>query len=196
MINIVLVTHNPKKKVELDALLNSSGIEFLTLKDVSYTKEINEPFHTLEENAIHKAKTVFEATGYPCIADDSGLFVDALNGEPGVFSARYAGEPSNDLNNIQKLLSEMKNKPNKEAYFQTVVAFVDKDCEKIFVGEIRGKIIEVPRGTSGFGYDPVFVPDNHNDTFAELDSNYKNSISHRYKAVSQLVKFFNQRFNR
>lgn len=166
-----------------------SSIELLSLDEISFNDEIEETADTIEGNALLKAKTIFEKTGINCFADDSGLLIDALNGAPGVYSARYAGEQKNDQDNMQKLLHELNGKPNRNAHFKTVMALIIDGQEYLFEGKIEGKIITEKLGTNGFGYDPIFVPDGNNETFAQLDSETKNKISHRARALQKMLEF-------
>lgn len=185
---LIFATHNKNKAKEVKSIM-PSFIELLSLDDINFHDEIDETASTLEGNALLKAKTIFEKTGINCFADDSGLLVDALNGEPGVYSARYAGEQKNDQDNMQKLLHELNDKPNKNAHFKTVMALIIDGKEHLFEGKIEGKIITEKLGSNGFGYDPIFVPDGYNETFAQLDSETKNKISHRARALQKMLEF-------
>jgi XTP/dITP diphosphohydrolase len=185
---LIFATHNKNKAKEVKSLM-PSFIELLSLDDINFHDEIDETASTLEGNAILKAKTIFEKTGINCFADDSGLLVDALNGEPGVYSARYAGEQKNDQDNMRKLLHELNDKSNRNAHFKTVMALIIDGKEYLFEGKIEGKIITEKLGSNGFGYDPIFVPDRYNETFAQLDSETKNKISHRARALQKMLEF-------
>lgn len=185
---LIFATHNKNKAKEVKSLM-PDFIELLSLDDINFHTEIEENASTLEGNALLKAKTIFEITGINCFADDSGLLVDALNGEPGVYSARYAGGQKSDEDNMQKLLHELQNKSDRNAHFKTVMALIIDGKEYLFNGKIEGKIISEKRGNNGFGYDPIFVPDGYNETFAQLDSATKNKISHRAKALKKLLDF-------
>jgi len=185
---------NNKNKIKEIQLLVPNDIQILSLEDIGCTEEIPETADTIEGNAILKANYVTEKFGYDCFADDSGLEVDALNGEPGVFSARYAGEPKNDDNNMNKLLSNLKDKTNKKANFKTVICLNYKGNQHLFTGIINGKIIDEKIGNNGFGYDPVFVADGYSKTFAELSIEEKSNISHRGIAVKQLIEFLKNSF--
>lgn len=185
---LIFATHNKNKAKEVKSLMPES-IELLSLDDINFHTEIEENASTLEGNALLKAKTIFEKTGINCFADDSGLLVDALNGEPGVYSARYAGGQKSDEDNMQKLLHELQNKSDRNAHFKTVMALIIDGKEYLFDGKIEGKIISEKRGNNGFGYDPIFVPNGYNETFAQLDSETKNKISHRAKALKKLLDF-------
>lgn len=180
---------NNKNKIKEIQLLVPDSIQILSLEDIGCTEDIPETADTIEGNAILKANYVTEKYGYNCFADDSGLEVDALNGEPGVFSARYAGEPKNDENNIDKLLVNLKNIENKKANFKTVICLNSKGKQHLFTGIINGQIIEKRIGTNGFGYDPIFIADGYEKTFAELTLEEKSTISHRGIAVKKLIDF-------
>ena len=180
---------NNKNKIKEIQLLVPNDIQILSLEDIGCVEEIPETADTIEGNAILKANYVTQKYGYDCFADDSGLEVDVLNGEPGVFSARYAGEPKNDDNNINKLLSNLKDKTDRKANFKTVICLNLNGEQQLFTGIINGKIIEEKIGKNGFGYDPVFVADGYSKTFAELSIVEKSSISHRGIAVKKLVHF-------
>ena len=191
---IVLATNNPNKIREVKEILNGFGIEILTLKDLGIEIEIEEDQDTFEGNARKKAHTIFNLTKLPTIADDSGLMVDQLNGAPGVYSSRYAGEEHNYEKNNQKLLQELRDKPKPHrAKFICVINFKSETDDQLFVGEVEGEIVDFPRGTNGFGYDPLFKPDGFDVTYAELPSEIKNKISHRYKA---LLKFRDYLFDK
>ena len=180
---------NNKNKIKEIQLLVPSTIQILSLDDIGCTEDIAETADTIEGNAMLKANYVTEKYGYDCFADDSGLEVQALNGEPGVFSARYAGEPKNDENNIAKLLTNLKDVKNKKANFKTVICLNSKGKQHLFTGIINGKIIEERIGNNGFGYDPIFVADGYQKTFAELTLEEKSNISHRGIAVKELITF-------
>jgi XTP/dITP diphosphohydrolase len=193
--SIVIATHNPHKREELFRILKNdlqSNIEILTLDDIHPPiGDIEETGLTLEDNALIKALAVHEKTGLPTIADDTGLEVDALDGAPGVFSARYSGENASYHSNVTKLLSEMEVKTDRKAKFSTVIAFIDEKNEQhFFRGEVEGEIAITHRGTNGFGYDPVFVPEGQLKTFAEMTSEEKNWISHRSRALRKFAEFF------
>ena len=173
-------------------LLVPSNITILSLEDIGCDVDIPETANTIEGNAILKANYVTENYGYPCFADDSGLEVDALNGAPGVYSARYAGEERDDNKNIDKLLFELSEKANRKANFKTVIALNLNGEQHLFTGIIDGKIIHERKGTNGFGYDPIFIADGYEITFAEMSIEEKSTISHRGKAVKQLISFLNQ----
>ena len=185
---LIFGTHNQNKLKEVKQLVPAS-IELLSLADINFTDDIEETAPTIEGNALLKAKTIYAKTNVNCFADDSGLLVDALNGAPGVYSARYAGEQKNDQDNIIKLLQELSGKQSRKAHFKTVMALIINGNEYLFEGIINGKIIHEKRGNSGFGYDPIFVPDGYDQTFAELSAEAKNSISHRSIALKKLIAF-------
>jgi XTP/dITP diphosphohydrolase len=187
---LIFATHNKNKIKEVRSLIPNS-INLLSLDDINLLTEIEETESTIEGNALLKAKTIYEQTGINCFADDSGLLVDALNGAPGVYSARYAGEQKNDQDNIQKLLYELNNETNRNAQFKTVMVLIIDGKDYSFEGTIQGKIITEELGTNGFGYDPIFVPDGYTETFAQLNSETKNSISHRGIALKKLINFVN-----
>ena len=185
---LVFATHNNHKLKEVQQLLPDS-IELLSLNDIGCTDEIPETGQTLEENAKIKADFVTQNYGYDCFSDDTGLLVDALDGRPGVYSARYAGEQKSAKDNMVKLLSELHGKTNRKAYFKTVIHLNQAGDSFIFEGRVDGVITEVEQGTAGFGYDPIFKPDGYNQTFGELSAETKNSISHRGRAIQKLVHF-------
>ena len=185
---IILATHNADKRKEMMAALADLKVEILSLVDFPNVGEIVEDGETLTENAIIKAKTVFEITGIPAISDDTGLSVDALDGAPGVYSARYAGENATYTDNVDKLLDEMKDVPvqHRGAQFETVMVYFDKDTELIAKGVVKGQIADTPKGVGGFGYDPVFYTLEQERTFAEMTILEKNQISHRGIALRNL----------
>jgi XTP/dITP diphosphohydrolase len=185
---LVFASNNHNKIKEIQLLVPNS-IEIVSLKDIGCYEDIPETADTIEGNAILKANYVTEKYGFNCFADDSGLEIDALNGEPGVYSARYAGEPKDDSKNIDKVLENLKDKTNKKANFKTVICLNIDGKQSLFTGIINGKIIENRVGDNGFGYDPIFVANGYSKTFAELSIEEKAAISHRGKAVKQLVDF-------
>ena len=188
MNRLVLATHNTHKAEELQHMLNGTGIAVLTLDAFPDIGEIEEDANTLEDNALKKARAVHHSTQLPSLADDTGLEVFHLNGEPGVYSARYAGENATYADNVRKLLAALHNLPQnlRGARFRSVLAFVTHDSEKIVEGVCDGEIIDVPRGTEGFGYDPIFLPRGHTQTFAEMNMQLKNSVSHRAQAFMKM----------
>jgi XTP/dITP diphosphohydrolase len=187
---LVFATHNLNKLKEVKEMV-PEGIEILSLSDINCTEEIEETGTTLEENARIKVTYVKDHYGYDCFSDDSGLEIDSLNGAPGVYSARYAGEDKNNDNNIKKVWKNLKDKENKSGQFRTIIAADIKGKKSLFEGIIRGTLINEKRGDGGFGYDPIFVPTGHSKTFAELEKKVKNIISHRAKAFSFFVKDLN-----
>lgn len=187
---LIFATHNKNKLKEVKSLMPSS-ITLLSLDDINFQNEIDETSTTIEGNALLKAKTIYKQTGINCFADDSGLLVDALNGAPGVYSARYAGKHKNDEDNLQKLLFDLRNKETRTAHFKTVMALIIDGKEYQFEGIVNGKIISEKNGTNGFGYDPIFVPNGYTETFAQLSSEIKNTISHRARALQKMLAFIN-----
>ena len=189
--DLVFATHNLNKLQEVQSLL-PKYVHLLSLADIGCTEEIPETEKTLEGNALIKANYVFSKYGYNCFADDTGLLVDALNGAPGVYSARYAGSGSTAEDNIKKLLSALQNTSGRTAHFKTVIALQLSGKSHLFSGTIDGEITSDTQGTGGFGYDPIFKPKGFDKTFAELPLTVKNSISHRGKALKKLSAFLNQ----
>jgi XTP/dITP diphosphohydrolase len=185
---LIFATNNQYKVDEIRSIL---GEEFMiiSLKEAGIDIDIPEPFLTLEANASQKSKTIRELTHQNCFSEDTGLEVDALHGEPGVKSARYAGEGKNFSANIEKLLANMQGKEDRKARFRTVISLIWNDKEYLFEGVSEGKIIETPKGEGGFGYDPVFVPDGSKKTFAEMELAEKNKYSHRRIATNKLIEF-------
>lgn len=188
---IVFATNNPNKIFEIQSML-PNNIIIISLESIGCLEEIEETALTIEGNAILKAEYITQKYGFDCFADDTGLEVDALNGAPGVFSARYAGENKNANDNMNKLLSNLKNNPNRKAQFKTVIALNLSGKQYLFTGIAKGEITREKRGSMGFGYDPIFQPETQNKTFAELDLAIKNKISHRGKATQDLIDFLNQ----
>ena len=180
---------NNKNKIKEIQLLVPASIEIVSLEDIGCTEDIPETADTIEGNAILKANYVTEKYGLNCFADDTGLEVQALNGAPGVYSARYAGEPKDDTNNMNELLFQLEKETNRNANFKTVIALNLNGKQELFVGMIFGKITREKVGTNGFGYDPIFVAEGYEKTFAELDMEEKSNISHRGIAVKQLITF-------
>ena len=186
---LFLASGNRHKIEELRQLLEPLGYKLTSTLDLADAPEVEEDQSTLEGNALKKARFWHSKTGLPAIADDTGLEVDALNGRPGVYSARYAGENATDSDNVDKLLKELSGESNRLARFRTVVAFVNGDEEHHFEGVCEGEIISERMGDKGFGYDPVFLPKGYGRTFAELASEEKNEISHRGRALQKFLKF-------
>jgi len=185
---LVFASNNKNKIKEIQLLLPET-IQLLTLEDINCFEDIPETADTIEGNAILKANYVSKNFGYDCFADDTGLEVDALNGEPGVYSARYAGEKKDSNDNMDKLLQNLINKTNRSAQFKTVIALNLDGQQTLFTGIIKGTISKEKRGTNGFGYDPIFVASGYFKTFAELPIAQKSTISHRGLAFNQLIKF-------
>lgn len=185
---IVVATNNAHKLKEIAAILGQE-IELLSLKDIQCFADIPETADTLEGNARQKAMYIYENYGMDCFADDTGLEVEALGGAPGVFSARYAGDGHDSEANMQKLLKELAGKENRKAQFRTVICLIRNGKEHLFEGIVKGEIIQEKRGGAGFGYDPIFVPEGYDLTFAELGDDVKNTISHRARAVEKLCQF-------
>lgn len=190
---IVFATNNSHKLEEIRQILGKS-IEVLSLADINCHEDIPETAPTIEGNAMMKARYVYDKYGTPCFADDTGLEVEALDGAPGVYSARYAGGEGHDSEaNMRKLLHELEGKENRRAQFRTVIALIEqKDGKPVahtFEGKIEGHISDEKRGSSGFGYDPIFVPEGYEQSFAELGNEIKNKISHRARAVARLAEY-------
>lgn len=189
---LVFATNNANKLREIREIM-PSDIEILSLADIHCEGDIPETADTLEGNALIKAHYVYDRFGLDCFADDTGLEVDALGGLPGVHTARYAGPSQDPQANMKKLLAEMKEKVNRNARFRTVIALIEKGEEHLFNGKVDGVITTGPRGTQGFGYDPVFSPEDTGLTFAEMGEENKNLISHRARAVKALLRYLNNR---
>lgn len=189
MDKLVLASQNKNKIEEMRYILSDLGIEVLSALDFPHLEEVEEDLPTLEGNALKKARYVHQQTGIPSLSDDTGLEVDALDGRPGVYSARYSGENATYQENVLKLLSELKGKDERGARFRTVVAFVTDKEEHTFEGFVEGEITTEQTGDGGFGYDPVFKPSGYIETFAELDNSEKNRISHRGRAIQNFVSF-------
>jgi XTP/dITP diphosphohydrolase len=185
---LIFATNNLHKIKEIREMTGSK-IDLLSLNEVNISDDIPENEPTLEGNALYKARYIFQKTGMDVFADDTGLEVYSLNGEPGVYSARYAGESKDSSANITRLLNELKEKTDRRARFRTVIALIFNGKEHLFEGIVEGTIIPDKKGTDGFGYDPVFLPDGYHQTFAEMNLNDKNLISHRANAFSKLLAF-------
>lgn len=188
---LVFATHNQHKLRELQQIIKND-IHLISLDDLNYSTEIEETGNTLVENALLKARFIYERYSISTFADDTGLEIDALKGAPGVYSARFAGEDKSAVKNMNKVLDLMKGLTNRKARFKTVMALVLNGKEFLFEGVVEGNILETPVGTNGFGYDPIFQPMGYSISFAQMDSETKNRISHRGKAVEKLVSFLNQ----
>lgn len=195
---LVLATHNIHKQTEMNFILSRLGVTVIGLDQFPEIKSIEETGTTLIENALIKARTVHEITGLPSLADDTGLEVDALNGAPGVYSARFAGENATYEDNVNKMLIALKGIPydKRRARFRTVLAFVDSKSELSEDGAIEGRIINKARGKDGFGYDPIFKPESYDITFAEMTSEQKNRISHRARALEKMKKILKTYFEK
>lgn len=192
---LVFATANQHKAAEIAAML-PHGYQLLSLKDLDFYDEIEETGATLHENAAIKAKTIFEKYNLPVFADDTGLMVAALDGRPGVYSARFAGPNATYKDNCDLLLAELNHVENRNAYFQTVICFINAEGnEQYFEGTVHGKITKTPSGNQGFGYDPIFQPENSNLTFAEMPSEQKNAMSHRSRAFQAFLAFLNKSKN-
>ena len=187
---LIFATNNANKIFEARHIIKNS-FTLITLQDAGIEIDIPEPHNTLEENATEKSSVIYKLTGKDCFSEDTGLEVDILNGEPGVLSARYAGENKSATKNIEKLLFKLKDKENREAKFRTVLSLIVKGKEYMFEGICRGTIITNPTGMSGFGYDAVFKPSGSNKTLAEMDINEKNKFSHRRHALEKMIGFLN-----
>ncbi len=188
MEKIVFATNNKNKLKEIQLLLDGV-VELVSLADINFNEEIDETETTLEGNALLKARAISEKFGCNVFADDTGLEIEALGGEPGVYSARYAGEPSNSENNMKLVLEKLQSITNRNAQFRTVIALILNGEEFLFEGKVNGEILEKKCGSEGFGYDPIFRPNGYQETFAQLPIAVKNKISHRGLAVKKLVDF-------
>lgn len=191
MKKLIFSTNNEHKLEEARAILGKR-YQILGLNDIEDNIDIPETGETLEENALIKANYLWNTYRYNCFSDDTGLEVEALNNAPGVYSARYAGEQKNSADNVNKLLKELAGVTNRNARFRTVIALILDGKKYIFEGSVKGTIAEFPEGKNGFGYDPVFIPEGYDKTFAELDADIKNKISHRANAIKQLALFLSK----
>lgn len=187
---LVFATNNKHKLQEVRDILGNR-VEVLSLGDINCNDDIPETGTTLEENALIKARWISSKYGCNCFADDTGLEVEALNGAPGVYSARYAGEDCNSLANMEKLLHNLTEKKNRNAQFRTVIALIIKGEEILFDGVVKGEIATEKRGDSGFGYDPIFIPEGYSISFAQMGNEEKNCISHRFRATEKLRNYLN-----
>jgi XTP/dITP diphosphohydrolase len=185
---LIFATNNENKVKEISPFVNDI-FELLTLKQAGIDIQIPEPYDTLEENASEKSKTIYKLTGIDCFSEDTGLETEALNGEPGVKSARYAGEDKAFDKNMDKLLSKLNGIPNRKAQFRTVISLILDGREYLFEGVCKGEIIKEKRGSAGFGYDPIFIPSGAIKTFAEMTIDEKSEFSHRKKALNKLIAF-------
>ncbi|CAN5621148.1 N/A [soil metagenome] len=195
MKEILIASGNDHKVEEISKIMEDFDIKFRNLKEFGDVPEVDENGSTLVENSEKKAREYFLFTGIPCIADDTGLFVEALNGEPGVYSARYSGEGATYRSNCDLLLKNLAGISNRNAEFRSVISYFDGNEILSFEGIVNGAIIETGRGKNGFGYDPLFIPTGLNKTFAELNEEEKNNISHRKRALEKFRKWWEKRKN-
>lgn len=193
MKKLLFGTHNPHKIDEIKQILGND-IQIIGLKELAVKHEVDEIESTLEGNALLKAIGYYNQTNIPCFSDDTGLEVAVLQGAPGVRSARYAGNQATSEDNVQKLLKELHGLESRQARFRTVIAFYDGLEQYTFEGIVNGKIIHSPQGNNGFGYDPIFVPDGYQDTFAQMPSEEKHRISHRAKAMNLFIEYLKESF--
>ncbi|GJM62031.1 MULTISPECIES: non-canonical purine NTP diphosphatase [Persicobacter] len=193
MKEICFATNNPNKIAEIQAMM-PEHIKIISLKDIGCEVELPETQDTLEGNSLQKAQYVFDHFQVACFADDTGLEVHALGGEPGVYSARYAGPQRDSHDNMEKLLVELNGKEDRSAQFRTVITLLNEDGQQQFEGIAKGEIIQELSGEQGFGYDPIFKPENHQVTFAEMDKHQKNKISHRGRAVQKLIEYIKEHY--
>lgn len=200
MQQIVFASNNRHKLAEIVELVEGLPIAIISLKDIGWTDEIPEDHDTFEQNAFQKAMTVFQKTGYACFSDDSGLEVEVLNGLPGVHSARFYLSKYSDVlpherdrYNNQLLLDLMQHATNRKACFRTVICYVEDGVPRYFEGVVRGIIASAPAGSNGFGYDPLFIPEGHNITFAQMSSDQKNALSHRARAMEKFIDYLKSR---
>ena len=187
---LVVATSNKNKVKEIENITPDS-LELLSLKDINCLEDIPETSETISGNALQKAKYIFDNYGYNCFADDTGLEIESLNGAPGIYSARYAGEEKSAEANMKKVLNELDEIKNRSAQFKTVIALVINGEEILFEGKVKGEITTTKSGSEGFGYDPIFKPEGYDITFSEMDLKEKNKISHRGKAVRKLIDYLN-----
>lgn len=194
MRKLIFATQNKNKALEINQLLQKEALGFEVIDATAFgiTEDIPETGATLVDNALQKARYVYEKWGVDCFADDTGLEIEALNGEPGVYSARYAGEARDSVKNMELVLEKLKDKSTRAAKFKTVIALILDGKEYLFEGEVAGKITEALSGKAGFGYDPIFMPEGYEITFAEMDAELKNSLSHRGRAVRDLIRFLSR----
>ena len=190
---LVFATNNKHKLEEIRAILGDK-IELLSLNDINCHDDIPETADTLQGNALIKARYIYDKFGVNCFADDTGLEVDSLGGEPGVYSARYAGEECDPKANMNKLLDNLTEKTDRNAQFRTVIALIIDGEEKLFEGNVKGIISNEKMGDAGFGYDPIFIPEGFFESFAQMSSEMKNSISHRYRATEKLCKYLKENY--
>ncbi len=191
---LVFATNNKHKLQEVRDIVGDM-VEVLSLNDIDCHDDIPETAETLQGNALIKARHIYEKYGLDCFADDTGLEVEALGGEPGVYSARYAGEECNSEANMLKLLQNLTGKNNRNAQFRTVIALIINGEEKLFNGIVKGTISNEKRGESGFGYDPIFIPEGYTESFAQMSGEMKNSISHHFLATKQLSDYLKENYD-
>ncbi len=189
---LIFATNNLHKLKEVQSLLDNK-IKLRSLKEIGCAEEIPEDYETLKENAAQKAHYIFDKYNINCFADDTGLEIDALNGEPGVYSARYAGEPCSFEDNMNKVLEKLQGIENRKACFKTVIALILEGKEYYFEGQVNGEILTEKTGIDGFGYDPIFKPEGYDLSFAQMSLDEKNKISHRARATKKLVEFLKNR---
>ncbi len=191
---LVFATNNKHKLQEVRDIVGDR-VEVLSLSDINCTDDIPETADTLQGNALIKARHIYAKYGFDCFADDTGLEVEALDGAPGVYSARYAGEECDSEANMQKLLQNLTGETNRNAQFRTVIALIIRGEEKLFNGIVKGTIATEKKGDSGFGYDPIFIPEGHSESFAQMSSEMKNSMSHRFRATQQLGDYLKENYD-
>ena len=191
---LVFATNNKHKLQEVRDIVGDR-VEILSLADIGCYDDIPETADTLQGNALIKARHIYEKYGIDCFADDTGLEVEALGGAPGVYSARYAGEECNSEANMHMLLENLTGISNRDAQFRTVIALIIKGEEMLFNGVVKGTIATEKKGDSGFGYDPIFVPEGHSDSFAQMSSEMKNSMGHRFRATQQLGDYLKENYD-
>lgn len=187
---LIIASNNAGKIREIRQML--PDIELQSLKDIGFTKDIPEPHDSFAENAAEKAKTIYSHSGTNTFADDSGICVSALNDAPGVRSARYAGADADDVKNLQRLLADMENQTDRSAYYKAVICLIWNGEEHYFEGTCKGTLATAPSGNSGFGYDPIFIPEGYAKTFGDLPTSVKNKLSHRGEAIRKMVNFIDE----
>lgn len=190
---LLFASQNQHKIKEVSEII-PAHFELLGLNEFSFNEEIPETQDSIEGNALQKARFIYNKFKLSCFADDTGLFIEALNGEPGIYSARWCKLDNQFPTNIEKALFKLKGKENRKAYFKTVIAFIDDNDEKLFEGVIHGRIIESEKGKDGFGYDPIFIPEGYDQTFSEMPKEVKNKISHRAIAMAKFISYLRERF--
>jgi XTP/dITP diphosphohydrolase len=192
---LIFATRNSNKAFEIQKLL-PKDFQVLSLDDIDFQDEIPENEPTIEANSVFKAQFIFNKFNLNCFADDTGLEIEALNGRPGVYSARYAGEDRNPDANMFRVLAELNGISNRKACFKTVITLIINGEQHIFEGIVNGRIIEEKRGVNGFGYDPIFIPENETRTFAEMELTEKNQLSHRARALEEMIEFLEKSENK